>query len=139
MLQRVLCDRVYAFPQERSSWLLEKEAAIRDDVDLRELVEHLRFPTGKRFEQVLDLLVSPHPVPYFWHIFEVDSYIAMVFGQQIIALLNQWRRKMVEACCTLHGQDAEMIPADFIEHDHIEGSSGRPRGSLSRGFSCKEI
>ena len=25
----------------------------------------------------------------------------------------------------LHGQDAEMIPTDFIEHDHIEGSGGR--------------
>ena len=50
----------------------------------------------------------------------------MVFGQHIIALLNEWRRQMVEACCTLHGQDAEVIPADVIEHDHIEGSGGRP-------------
>ena len=50
----------------------------------------------------------------------------MVFGQQIIALLNEWRRQVAEACCILHGQDAEMIPTDFIEHDHIEGSGGRP-------------
>src|SRR5436305_345057 len=49
----------------------------------------------------------------------------MVFGQQIIALLNEWRRQMMEACCTLHGQDAEMIPTDLIEHDHIEGRGGR--------------
>jgi hypothetical protein len=50
----------------------------------------------------------------------------MVFGQHIIALLNEWRRQMLEACCMLHGQDAEMIATDFIEHDHIEGSGGRP-------------
>ena len=50
----------------------------------------------------------------------------MVFGQQIIALLNEWRRQMVEAWCMLHGQDAEMIPTDLIEHDHIKGRGGRP-------------
>src|SRR5947209_10711392 len=66
------------------------------------------------------LLVRPDPVAYFWHIFEVGSYIAMVFGQQIIALLNEWRRQMVEACCTLHGQDAEMIPADRSEEHTSE-------------------
>ena len=26
----------------------------------------------------------------------------------------------------LHGQDAEMIPTDLIEHDHIKGRGGRP-------------
>ena len=51
--------------------------------------------------------------------------MGIVFGQQIIALLNERRRQMVEAWCMLHGQDAEMIPTDFIEHDHIEGSGGR--------------
>src|SRR3954465_8675310 len=69
---------------------------------------------------------SPHPVAYFWHIFEVGPYIAMVFGQQIIALLNEWRHQMAEAWYMLHGKDAEMIPAGVIEHDHIERRGGRP-------------
>jgi hypothetical protein len=43
------------------------------------------------------LLISPHPVAYFWHIFKVGSYIGMVFGKQVIALLDEWRRQMVEA------------------------------------------
>ncbi len=50
----------------------------------------------------------------------------MVFGQQVSTLLNEWRRQMVEARGTLHGQDAQMIAAHLIEHDHIEGSRGRP-------------
>src|SRR6516162_9870341 len=72
------------------------------------------------------LLVCPDPIAYFWHIFEIGSYIGVVFGQQIIALLNEWCRQMLETRCTLQCQDAEMIPAHFIEYDHIERSSGRP-------------
>jgi hypothetical protein len=36
------------------------------------------------------LLVCPDPIAYFWHIFKSGSYIGVVFGQKIIALLNQW-------------------------------------------------
>src|SRR5437870_2665262 len=37
------------------------------------------------------LLVRPHPVANFWHVFQVSSYIRFVFCKQVVALSDQRR------------------------------------------------
>src|SRR5712692_1633236 len=71
------------------------------------------------------LLVRPHPVTNFWHVFEVCSHVGVVLSEQIIALGDQCRREFSHTCCTPHRLDAELIAAHPIEHDHIEGRRRR--------------
>src|SRR5947209_11446384 len=67
----------------------------------------------------LSLLVRPHPVAYFWHVFEILPDVRFVFREQVLALSDKWRCQTSHACRLSHRLNTEMI--------EIGRASGRER------------
>src|SRR2546421_9854787 len=72
----------------------------------------------------LSLLVRPHPVAYFWHVFEILTDIHFVFREQIVALSDQRRCQPSYTGCLSHCLYTEMIAAPLVEDDHGEAVRG---------------
>src|SRR5579885_3442185 len=64
--------------------------------------------------------VAPDPIPHLWHIFQVFKRILMMFGEYVLALLDQWRSQGMDARSVPHSEHSELIATHSIKHNHIE-------------------